>query len=157
MNIAKKLVTNDSLTFRWANETVTTILFKDFSDDMNTRATQHGYSQKLGDSYSGATSVADAKVKLKEVLDGLMQNDWNRKGGGTGGIWVEAMVKATGETLEAALAAWDNYTDTEKVAMKKHPDLLEAKLAIETERLVAKKAAVKDYKKFELPKAETDD
>ena len=138
MNIAKKVITNDALTFLWADETTTTVRFEDFTVDMDVRAKAHGYSQKLGDSYSGAVSVTDAKERFKAVLEGLMQNDWNRKGMATGGLWVEALAKATNETLEAALKAWDNMDDAKKAATKKHPDLLKAKAEIELERVEAK-------------------
>jgi len=138
MNIAKKVITNSALTFLWADETSTTILFEDFTSDMDERAMAHGYSQKLGDSYSGAVTVADAKERFKAVLDGLLQNDWNRKGIALGGLWVEALAKATNETLEAALKAWTNMDDAKKAATKKHPDLLKAKAEIELARAVAK-------------------
>lgn len=138
MNIAKKVITNKALTFLWADETSTTILFEDFSDDMDERAKAHGYSQKLGDSYSGAVSVYDAKERFKAVLDGLLQNDWNRKGVSSGGLWVEALARATGETLEDALESWNSADDAKKAAIKKHPDLLKAKAEIELERAVTK-------------------
>jgi hypothetical protein len=137
-SIAKKLVTNDALTFQWADETATTILFSDFSDDMQTRAMQHGFSQKLGDSYSKTGSVAEAKAQMKDVLDGLLENDWNRKGGSSGGLWVEAYAKATGSTIEETLAVWNDMDKEARKVVCKHPDVIAAKLTIELERLKAK-------------------
>ena len=138
MNIAKKIITNEALTFLWADESTTTIKFVDFPESMDERAKAHGYSQKLGDSYSGAVSVKEAKERFKAVLDGLLQNDWNRKGVSSGGLWVEALARATGETLEAALEAWNEMNDTKKAVTKKHPVLLKAKAEIELERAEAK-------------------
>ena len=139
MNIAKKLVTNDALTFSWADETSTTILFADLPKDMHTRAMQHGFSQKLGDAYSGATSVVEAKAKMQDVLDGLMENDWTRKGGGSsGGLWVEAFAKAAGESIENTLEAWNRMNDMEKDGVKKHPEVKAAKAEIDLERAKAK-------------------
>lgn len=142
MSIAKKLITNEALTFQWADGTATTILFDQFSSDIKWRAEQHGFSAKLGDSYSGAISVADAKIKLQSVLDGLIDGDWNRKGSSSGGIWVEAYAEATDSTLEEALAAWTVLDNDEQAKVKKHPDVIEAKAEIELARAKAKAKAI---------------
>lgn len=141
MQIAKKMVTNEGLTFAWADETSTFIKWDDISEAMQTRAMQHGLSQKLGDSYANSEgSVATAKVKFQEVLDGIMEGDWNRKGGTTGGIWVEAFAKAAGESLEDAMIAWDKLTEDERKEVKKHPDVILAKANLDVEKAKAKLA-----------------
>ncbi len=140
MSIAKKLVTNEALTFQWADESTTTVKFDDFSEDIRTRAMQHGFSQKLGDSYSGAKSVTEAKLMFDEVFVALMENDWNRKGGASGGIWVEAMQKAAGATFEEALNAWNDLDDDAKKEVRKDVHVKQAKLELELER-ASKKAS----------------
>ncbi len=139
MNIAKKLVTNESLTFSWADETSTTFKFSEFSNDIRERAMQHGFSQKLGDAYSGAGSVAEAKTMLDEVFVALSENDWNRKGGSSGGIWVKAMERASGDTFEEALESWNGLNEDEKKEMKKDVHVKQAKLELDLE--AAKKKA----------------
>lgn len=142
MNIAKKLVDESSIKFIWADETDEIISLELFSDAIVKRAALHGISQKLGDSYSGITNVPEAKIALHGVLASLVAGDWNRKGGSSGGIWVEALARATGETIETVLEAWDKMTDEVKAASKKHPDAIKAKAEIELERAQAKAASL---------------
>jgi len=138
MNIAKKLVSESSIIFTWSDDTSETIELELFGEAIINRAALHGFSQKLGDSYSGITNVPEAKIAMHGVLAALLAGDWNRKGGSTGGIWVEALARATGETIEAALEAWDKMTDDVKAATKKHPDLIKAQAEIGLERAQAK-------------------
>ena len=139
MQIAKKMVTNDGLTFAWADESSTFIKFDDIPEAMKIRAMQHGLSQKLGDSYASSEgSITLAKSKFDEVLKGIMEGDWNRKGGTTGGVWVEAFAKAAGETIEDAMAAWDKLDDDARKEVKKHPDVIMAKAKLDVERAAAK-------------------
>lgn len=144
MNIAKKLVDESSITFIFADETSETIDLDFFSEAIINRAALHGFSQKLGDSYSGITEVAEAKLAMHGVLAALKAGDWNRKGGSTGGKWVEALARATGETIERALEAWDKMEDAVKAATKKHPDLIKALREIELERAQARAASLAD-------------
>ncbi len=138
MNIAKKLVEDTSIIFIFADETSETIELDFFSKEIINRAALHGFSQKLGDSYSGITNVAEAKLAMHGVLAALRAGDWNRKGGSTGGKWVEALARATGETIERTLEAWDKMTDEVKTATKKHPDLIKVLREIELERAQAR-------------------
>lgn len=138
MNIAKKLVEDTSIIFIFADETSETIELDFFSKEIINRAALHGFSQKLGDSYSGITNVAEAKLAMHGVLAALRAGDWNRKGGSTGGKWVEALARATGETIERTMEAWDKMTDEVKVATKKHPDLIKVLREIELERAQAR-------------------
>ena len=141
MLIAKKVIDGSTLKFIWADESETEIVLTGFSDDILERATLHGLSQKLGDSYSGAAGdVTKAKAALIETLDALRAGDWNRKGGGfsSGGIWVEALARAAGEDVEKALAVWNEADDDMKKAFKKDERIKLAKAEIELERAKAK-------------------
>lgn len=153
MLIAKKVIDGNTLTFRWADDSETVINPSDFHEDIIAHAVLHGLSQKLGDSYSGAGGDVDvAKAMFQETLDALNEGDWNRKGGGfsTGGIWVEAMAKASGNTIEEALAAWNDADDATKASIRKHPEVKAAKAQIDLERATAK---AKSADAFELPKS----
>lgn len=139
IQIAKKMVTNEGLTFAWADETSTFVKWDDIPEAMQTRAFQHGMSQKLGDAYANSEgSVSTAKAKFDEVLKGIMEGDWNRKGGTTGGIWVEAFATAAGESLEKAMAAWNEMSDDERKAVKNHPDVKLAKAKLDVASAQAK-------------------
>lgn len=143
MQIAKKVIEGTSITFKWADDSETVVNLDGFSEAILQHATLHGLSQKLGDSYSGAAgNVAYAKEMFEETLNALREGDWNRKGGGisSGGIWVEALARAAGEDMEAALAAWNEMDDETKAATRKHPAVKLAKAEIEAERAKAKAA-----------------
>jgi len=142
MNIAKKVVDGSTLKFVWADETVTEIDLDSFADHIDETARKHGYSQKFGDSYSGAKSVAEAKAKLNEVLSAVEAGDWNRKGGSTGGVWVEALAAAAGKTIEEALAKWAACDEDERKAIKAHPEVAQAKASIDFQRAKAKAEAM---------------
>lgn len=151
MQIAKKVIDGDTLTFRWADDSETVIKPSDFSEEIIAHAILHGLSQKLGDSYSGAGGDVDAaKAMFEETRAALAEGDWNRKGGGfsTGGIWVEALAKAANVSMEEALEAWNNQDDAGKAGIRKQPQVKAAKAEIELER-AQKKAA--DAAPFELP------
>jgi hypothetical protein len=148
MQIAKKSIGETTITFTWADESETTIDVGDFSEEVQQRAMLHGFSQKLGDSYSDAQGdVATAKAMFQEVFTALLEGDWNRKGGGTssGGIWVEAIAQASGNSIEVVLAKWNTMGDAEKAAAKKHPQVKLAKAEIEMVRATAKAAEAKPY------------
>ncbi len=138
MNIAKKVVTKTGVTFNWADETATEIEMESFPETIINRAAIHGVSQKLGDAYSGLKTVGEAKAALNEVLTALIAGDWNRKGGATGGIWLLAIAKATGEELEVVQAKWDEMDEATRKTVQAHPDVKQAKAEIDLERAQAK-------------------
>lgn len=138
MNIAKKSVVEGAITFTWADETSTTVNVADFSDEIKYRACVHGFSQKLGDSYSGVKSVTEAKAKFDVTLKGLIEGDWNRKGIATGGMMVEAIARATGADLETVLGKWNEADEATRKTWVKHPDVVRAKAELDLERAKAK-------------------
>jgi len=151
MQIAKKSVGEAGITFNWADESVDYIKLEFFNEALLAHATLHGLSQKLGDSYSGAKSVAEAKAAFYEVLESLKAGDWNRKGGSTGGVWVEAIARATGQPLDEVLAKWSEMDEATRKSVKAHPDVIEAKAEIDLERAKAKaKAASKDAEPLQI-------
>ena len=143
MQIAKKTIDGNTLTFTWADETTTVFTPEDFSAEIQHRAMLAGFGHKLGDAYSGCSGdVRTAQMMQLDVANGLREGDWNRKGGGTsaGGIWVEALAQAAGEEIEKALVAWNAMDDATKAATRKHPQVKLAKAEIELVRATAKAA-----------------
>jgi hypothetical protein len=144
MNIAKKTIVETSVKFDWADESDTSYDLSLYSEEMIRNLALHGLKQKLGDSYSGAEkngwSIAECKTEVDTVSASMVAGDWNRKGGGfaSGGIWVEAAAKATGEEFGAVLEKWNAMDDATKASIKKHPDVKLAKATIELERAKAK-------------------
>jgi len=144
MQIAKKVIDGSTINFHWADGTVTAVDTNELGDTVRDHATMHGFSQKLGDSYSGALGdLAKAKVMFQETLDALRAGDWNRKGGGfaSGGIWVEAYAKAANAEFSDALEKWNGLNEEEKAEIRKHPAVKLAKAEIEADRAKAKAKA----------------
>lgn len=141
MYIAKKSIVGHVITFDWADGSKDVIDIDQFSDAMLDRGLVHGFSAKLGDSYSGSKGdVAQAKLQFAEVFEALVDGDWNRAGGGiaTGGIWVEAIAQAADSTIEEALTAWNAMTKEVKAVTKLTPSVKLAKAELELIRAKAK-------------------
>lgn len=124
--IATKKVHTKGVLFTFVDGETRDVLLSDLPKELIERAALHGLSQKCGDSYSGIQSLSEAKEQFKAVYDALKVGEWNRKGGGVGGLWVDALAKATGKDVEAAQAAWDKASEEKRKALKKHPDVVAA-------------------------------
>jgi hypothetical protein len=98
----------------------------------------HGFSQKLGDSYSGKKTVAEARECFDATLAGLVEGDWNRKGVSTGGLWVAAIAEVVGITVDEALEKWQAMSEDTRKEVCKHPDVVLARKVIELARAKAK-------------------
>jgi hypothetical protein len=139
MNIAKKSISETTITFAWADGSPDTIIdTTEFNAEVQEHARMHGFSQKLGDSYSGAKSVTEAMERFTATLDGLTEGDWNRKGVSTGGLWVAAIAQVTGETVEDVLVKWQAMDEETRKNVCKHPDVVVARKEIELARAKAK-------------------
>jgi len=124
------------------------VYLNDLPEDMVQRAAVHGLAQKLGDSYSGAESLATAKEAFYASLASIEQGSWNRAGGGsTGGLWVEALAEATGKEYALCLAKWNEMDEATRKATKKHPTV---KLAHAKMQLQRAEAIAADAPKLEL-------
>lgn len=105
------------------------------------RALAHGIMQKLGDSYAGALSVADAFASCEQVATNLEQGVWNAgraTGTAKGGILVEALARATGRTVEEAAKVLADMPDDKQKELRKHPEVRAAEAHIRAERAAAK-------------------
>ena len=138
MKIASKTVVGTTLTFAWADESTTVVNLEDFSPELIERAAMHGLSQKLGDSYSGIKNVDDAQFAMREVIESLSAGDWNRKGEAAGGVWIEAIVQASGQAIADVVAKWAEMDDAAKAAVKKNPQVKLAKAMIDAAKAQAK-------------------
>jgi hypothetical protein len=144
MSIAKKSIAEKTITFSWADETVTSVDTSLFNAEVQEHARLHGFSQKLGDSYSGAKDIAEAKERLDATFQALTEGDWNRKGIATGGLWVAAIAKAVGKSLEETLEKWNAMDEDTRKAVCKHPDVILARKEIELARAQAKAKGADD-------------
>jgi hypothetical protein len=150
MAIKKAKVTQkDGNTLVWEFGTGNTfdVNVEEFSEAVRHQAMLHGLKQKLSDCYSGSAGAAEAERVFKEQKASLANGTWNAGRSSSGGIWVEALAKATGVEIGLAQEKWDEMDEDARKAMKTHPQLKVAKLEIESERA---KAKAKDAPKLEI-------
>ena len=142
MKIATKAKHDNGVGFAFENGEQVDVKLEDMSEDMIQMLAVHGLTQKLGDSYASATSVSEACEKFYDVLNNLKAGTWNGGRSATsGGIWVEAIARATGRSIEDSAAMFASKTETEQKAIKKHDSVVVAKAEITLERQIAKAKA----------------
>lgn len=100
----------------------------------------HGVEQKLGDSIAGETDMADAVLSFDDLLTRLNAGEWNikREAGAFAGtsILIQALVEASGKTVEEIKAFLGPKTQAEKLALRRSE-----KIRPIVERLEAEKAS----------------
>ena len=103
----------------------------------------HGASQKIGDSYAGAAGDYDAARKAAQsVIDQLIAGDWKAAraaGEPRTTLLVEALSRATGQSMDASAEVIGNMEKEQRVALGRHPEMKEAKAVIQLERAKAAK------------------
>lgn len=104
------------------------------------RFVAHGVEQKLGDSIAGENDMADAVLSFDDLLSRLNAGEWNiqRSAGAFAGtsILIQALVEASGKTVEEIKAFLANKSQADKLALRRSD-----KLRPIIERLEAEKAS----------------
>lgn len=136
---AKVTIVEDKLIWEFANGKQVSVDPDQFNDEVKHYAMLHGLKQKLSDCYAGADGVGQAIMAFESLLDTLKNGDWNQGRASTGGIFVEALARAAGVSLEEALAKWNAMDEETQKAVKADKRVKLAKAEIEMEK--AKKAA----------------
>lgn len=144
--IAKKVVDVDAGTvaFTFAdNGTPIVVELSKVSDANQNRLALHGLSQKCGDSYAGAESIADAREAVLGVQEMLYSGEWSTRAPGEPRVAVlaEALARATGRTVEEAKAALAAMDDETRKAISAHPGVKKARAEMALERANAELAA----------------
>jgi hypothetical protein len=141
-------VTSGIVTFEFENEETRTLALDDYSPEIQRQLALHGLSQKGGDSYAGAARAADEEgisvedycvAAVERVDQQLRDGNFNAGGGGgvRGGIFAEALAKATGKTLDEALAVINSLPEDKIKEVKKHPAVKNEMLQIRAARAAA--------------------
>lgn len=109
--IAKKVKLANGLRFEFADakKTVLEYNLSLLSETLRTELAIHGLSQKLGDSYSGLETVAEAMAMVKSVWANLLADKFNASVSGSG-LLAEAVARIKGISIaeaEAKLATAD--------------------------------------------------
>lgn len=144
--IAKKVVDVDAGTvaFTFADGgTPIVVELSKVSDANQNRLALHGLSQKCGDSYAGAESIADAREAVLGVQEMLYSGEWSTRAPGEPRVAVlaEALARATGRTVEEAKAALAAMDDETRKAISAHPGVKKARAEMALERANAELAA----------------
>lgn len=134
-------ISNDgalAVQFAWADGKKSVFRSQEIkSQEIATAERLLGRATKLQNAYAGAVSkgltVADCRKATEALWARLVGGDW--AAAPSGGIWCEAIARAMGKPLADVVVAWNGMDDAKKSAVRKHPKVAAAKLAIETERL----------------------
>jgi len=141
MAIIKKAAVETSATglkFNFASGKEVEVEASEFNEDILHKAMLHGLKQKLADSYAGCKTDYDVEAAFEAVLASLTAGQWNAGRSSSGGIWVEALARATGKGLEECREKWAGLDDDTMKSLKAHPEVKQAKAEIELERAKAK-------------------
>lgn len=127
--------------------------------DIKHDAMLHGFNQKLRDTTAGFSKEKDyagAIAALTEVMDTLYSGEWNRKGGGNGGMSFEDLCAAIAEiqtkagkagvTVEKVKAALEKAGEEKRKEYQKNQQVVAIVARFRAERAAqaAKGAKVED-------------
>lgn len=91
------------------------------------RFAAHGVEQKLGDSIAGETDIGDATLSFDDLLARLNAGEWTitRSAGAFAGtsILIQALVEASGKTVEDIKGFLANKSQAEKIALRRSDKL----------------------------------
>ena len=104
------------------------------------RFAAHGAEQKLGDATAGESDLSDAVLAVESLIKQLESGEWSakREAGAFSGtsILIQALIEASGKTVEDIKTFLSTKSQTEKLALRKSD-----KLKPIIERLEAAKAS----------------
>lgn len=118
------------------------VMFADFSQEVRDAAEAHGFTQTLGDSYSGSDGKPDiALAKFEARLGNLQTGDWNSREGGGGQAdedLIIALAEVTGKSEAEARKAVGEGNKEWKEARRKHKAVAAVIARLQAERKQAK-------------------
>lgn len=130
--VATKDISGNVLTINFANGEKLVADILRMSPEIRDRLAMHGLSQKLGDAYASAESVAEAAGNAQEAWENLLRGDWATRA--TGGILAEALSRAAGRTVEECREVLRTMDEKKKRELAKSSPILDAIAAIRAER-----------------------
>jgi hypothetical protein len=131
-------VEGTTLTIDFTHGEELTLDANELSGEMKTQALMHGLKQKVCDSYASAASPEEALERASAVVQNLLENNWNVRGGGEGGTRVtqlaQALATVTGRSIEEAVELVSEMDDDKKKNLSSHPAIRKAVAAIQEEK-----------------------
>jgi len=126
------------------------IALGDLPPTVVTRLAVHGLSQKIGDSYAGASEaespLAYARGAIEETIKQLLAGDWRVAAAGGGPratLLARALARVTGKALEDSIGVVDNLTDDAKKELRANPAIKASTAAIKLEDQAAQAEKLK--------------
>ena len=113
-----------------------------FNAEVLQKAMIHGLKQKLSDTYAGVKTTHEVEGAFKAALDALKNGHWNAGRSSSGGIWVEALARAAGVTIDIAQAKWSAMDEATQKDVKRNAQVKLAKAQIDLERSQARAEGV---------------
>ena len=153
---ASKTIQGNSVVFAFEDDQEPLVLdLTKLSPEIVQHLATHGGSQKVGDSYAGTETVADARAAATKVVEDLMAGNWKAVRASSGGVKTTLLVRAlarvaseaTGKevTLEdakeviAQLTAADEEDEGSRMkGLRARKDIKAAQLVIQQEDLAKK-------------------
>ncbi len=138
--MAKKLPKDNIITFTFEGFAPYTIDCNNFAPEIRQQAEWHGFSQKLGDSYSSCKTERERHSAFLECLDSLEARNWNRGAGNAGGAsdLSLAISRVKGIPIEKATAVVKGLNEEQLKTLGKN-ELIKAEVAkIRSERATAR-------------------
>lgn len=145
--MAEKKVTTtveaDSITWEFSTGEKVTVKPADFKGGIQKHLLLHGLRQKLGDSYSGE-DASKCHAIFSGVLKALKEERWTVRVAGGGprvSQLADALARVMKQPIELCTTKIASMTDEQKIATKKHPDIIAALAAIKLEKAQAEAVA----------------
>lgn len=134
--IANKARVAGGVEFTFADGEKLVAKLSEFSKEIVEQLAVHGLAQKLGDSYSGITSVSEAQDAAERVLGNLRKGVFNASGGSGsgGGMVAEAVARIKNISIEMAQAGIDKLDDEQFESLKKNQKVKDMVKIIQGER-----------------------
>lgn len=141
---ASKIVDLDKgiITFKFENGHEHVIDPRKFEKNVVQHATLHGFSQKFGDSYSGAADADEAEKQFLATLENMQNGVWgvprSAGGGGRAPLVVEAIAQVLDISVSDARERYDALEQEDRKALATHPEVQAAKAQIQAQRAAEK-------------------
>lgn len=137
-----------TVTFTFANGKSETLNPKEFPDHIQANLALNGLSQKTGDAFADAKGNPEtAYASFIASVNALREGKWRQRAAGEGGakstLLVEALARATGQTIEASAAVVEGLDKDGRKVLRQHEQIAAMLVTIEQERLAAKAMKLK--------------
>ena len=144
--VAKKTLDGSVVGFNFTDGRNLSLDVNTLSQEMRNRLATHGASQKIGDTYAGAESVAEAYLSASAMIEQLKSGKWAGERTGGGGINVGLVLRAIARfrsiPVEEAGQRWAKLTPEQQAGVAKSEPILAAIAAIRAEEAAAKPSTV---------------